>query len=104
MSSNKVLVENENMELGEDFDEEEFRFVSCEDCFRIYGRYRHGKKASLNKLFSADWLFGGDLSYESIVDFDNEDAYAIHHTPAALFASKTHFLSCHTSVLGPERL
>lgn len=82
MSSNKVLVENENMELGEDFDEEEFRFVSCEDCFRIYGRYRHGKKASLNKLFSADWLFGGDLSYESIVDFDNEDAYAIHHTPS----------------------
>jgi predicted GNAT family acetyltransferase len=81
ISSNNVLVENENMELSVHFDEGEFRFVSCEDCFRIYGRYRHGKKASLTTLTSADWLFEGDLSFESIVEFDGDDAYAIHHSP-----------------------
>ncbi|WP_128081511.1 hypothetical protein [Haloferax sp. ATB1] len=82
ISSNKVLVEDENMGLAEYFDENEFRFVSCKDCFQIYGRYRRGKKASLNKLFSADWLLGGDLSAESIVELGEDDAYAIHHTPS----------------------
>lgn len=79
MPSNKVLVENESMELGEDFNEEEFRFDSCQVCFRIYGRYRHGKKVSLNESFSADWLFGGDLSYESIAGFGTDGAFAIQY-------------------------
>lgn len=81
ISSNKVLVENENLELAESFDENEFRFVSCKDCFQIYGRYRSGKKASLAKLFSADWLLSGDLSPESIVELGKDTAYGLHHTP-----------------------
>ncbi|WP_458186265.1 hypothetical protein [Haladaptatus sp. NG-WS-4] len=81
ISSNKVLVEDENMELAEHFGENEFRFVSCADCFRIYGRYRRGKKTSLNKLFSADWLLSGDFSPASIVELGEDDAYAIHHIP-----------------------
>ena len=83
ISSNKVLVEDEHMELEEYFGENEFRFVSCKDCHQIYGRYRHGKKASLKKLFSADWLLGGDLSPTSIVEFGQDDAFALHHAPGA---------------------
>lgn len=49
ISSNRVLVEDDNPELDEYFDENEFRFVSCKNCYRIYGRYREGKKASLSK-------------------------------------------------------
>ncbi|WP_254808441.1 hypothetical protein [Natronosalvus amylolyticus] len=81
ISSNNVLVENENAELGESFDEQEFRLVSCKDCYKIYGRYRKGRKASLNKLFSADWLLSGDSSPESIIELGMDDAYAIHHPP-----------------------
>lgn len=81
VSSNMVLIEDKNVELGEHFEEGEFRLISCKDCFRIYGRYRHGKKASLGKLFSADWLFAGDLSFESVVELGSDSAYAIHHTP-----------------------
>ena len=81
ISSNGVLVEDENMELSEYFDEHEFRFVSCKECFKIYGRYREGKKASLNKLFSADWLLGGDLDVNSIIEVGQQDIFAIHHPP-----------------------
>lgn len=83
ISSNNVLVEDENMELDEYFDANEFRFVSCKDCYQIYGRYRRGKKASLKKLFSADWLLGGDLSPTSIVEFGEDDAFALHLDPGA---------------------
>jgi len=78
-----VLVEDENMELDEYFDANEFRFVFCKDCYQIYGRYRRGKKASLKKLFSTDWLLGGDLSPTSIVEFGEDDAFALHHAPGA---------------------
>jgi GNAT superfamily N-acetyltransferase len=83
ISSNRVLVESENVELDEYFDENEFRFVSCKSCYRIYGRYRDGRKASLDKLFSADWLLTGDLPPEAIVEFGEDDAFGIHHVPGA---------------------
>ncbi|OVE85106.1 hypothetical protein [Natronolimnobius baerhuensis] len=81
ISSNKVLVESENSELSESFGEQEFRLVSCKDCHKIYGRYREGRKASFNKLFSADWLLGGDSTSESIVEIGKDEAFAIHHPP-----------------------
>lgn len=83
ISSNRVLVEDDNPELAEYFDENEFRFVSCKSCYRIYGRYREGKKTSLSKLFSADWLLTGDFSPESIVEFGEDGAFGIHHVPDA---------------------
>lgn len=81
ISSNRVLVENENMELGESFSENEFRLVSCEDCFTIYGIYKHGKKTSLRKMVTAEWLLGGDTSIDSIVEFGSENAYGLHFEP-----------------------
>lgn len=83
ISSNEVLVEDQNLELEEHFDENEFRFVSCKKCYQIYGRYREGKKASLKKLFSADWLLDGDLSLDSIVELGGDEAFAIYHAPGA---------------------
>lgn len=81
LSSNEVLVEDQNLELEEHFTESEFRFLSCRKCYQIYGRYREGKKASLTKLFSSDWLLGGDTSLDSIVELGQDDAFAISQAP-----------------------
>lgn len=81
LSSNEVLVEDQNLELEERFGKNEFRFVSCKKCYQIYGRYREGKKHSLTKLFSADWLLDGNTSFDSIVELGQDDAFAIHHAP-----------------------
>lgn len=81
LSSNEVLVEDQNFELEEHFAENEFRFVSCKKCYQIYGRYREGRKVSLKKLFSADWLLGGGTSLDSIVELGQDDAFAISQGP-----------------------
>ena len=81
LSSNEVLVEDQNFELEEHFTENEFRFVSCKKCYQIYGRYREGRKASLKKLFSADWLLGGGTLPDSIVELGQDDAFAISQAP-----------------------
>lgn len=83
ISSNNVLVENENMELGQSFSANEFRLVSCEDCYSIYGVYKQGKKTTLRKMMTADWLLGGDTSLDSIVEFGNTDAFGLHYRPSS---------------------
>jgi len=81
LSDNKVAVETENGELEESFEVEEFRLVSCADCFTIYGIYGSGKKKSLSKVFSADWVLEDEnVSYDSIIETESDSEYALYHS------------------------